>query len=232
MACVADRIVVSPFAMIGSIGVISTVPNFYERLKREGIEVGGGLKRVHMIVICLVVMHVQVEDVTAGQFKRTLTPYKKITPADKAKMRQDVEDIHRLFKDFVAQYRPHLDMAEVGTGEVWLGTLALQKGLCDELRTSDDFLLECLAQGNEVYRVRYGVRATGLRGVLQELEEERGKDEASAGSLLLGLITALNAVASALSLLGSGSSSLPPKDRVSFEPHLYSGDLDHTRYER
>jgi hypothetical protein len=38
MACIADRIVASPFAVLGSIGVISDIPNVYERLKSEGIE--------------------------------------------------------------------------------------------------------------------------------------------------------------------------------------------------
>jgi Peptidase family S49 N-terminal/Peptidase family S49 len=37
MACVADRIVASPFAVLGSIGVISEIPNVYERLKQEGM---------------------------------------------------------------------------------------------------------------------------------------------------------------------------------------------------
>merc|ERR1712072_752061 len=56
MSCVADKIVASPFAVIGSIGVISEVHNVYERLKEEGI---------------------QFQTVTAGKFKRTLTPTKK-----------------------------------------------------------------------------------------------------------------------------------------------------------
>jgi len=38
MSCVADKIVASPFAVLGSIGVISEMPNVYERLQREGIE--------------------------------------------------------------------------------------------------------------------------------------------------------------------------------------------------
>jgi hypothetical protein len=37
MACVADRIIASPFAVLGSIGVISEIPNAYERLKQEGM---------------------------------------------------------------------------------------------------------------------------------------------------------------------------------------------------
>jgi hypothetical protein len=37
MCCVADRIVASPMAVLGSIGVISDIPNFYERLAKEGM---------------------------------------------------------------------------------------------------------------------------------------------------------------------------------------------------
>lgn len=37
MCCVADRIVASPMAVLGSIGVISDIPNVYERLLKEGM---------------------------------------------------------------------------------------------------------------------------------------------------------------------------------------------------
>jgi Peptidase family S49/Peptidase family S49 N-terminal len=38
MACCADTIIASPFAVLGSIGVITDIPNVYDRLKHEGIE--------------------------------------------------------------------------------------------------------------------------------------------------------------------------------------------------
>ena len=37
MSCVADKIIASPFAVLGSIGVISDIPNIYNRLKDEGM---------------------------------------------------------------------------------------------------------------------------------------------------------------------------------------------------
>ena len=117
MACTADRLVASPFAVLGSIGVISEVPNVYERLKKEGI---------------------QFETVTAGKFKRTLTPTKKIDPKDVEKSKADIEDVLTLFKAFVAQQRPSLNIDEVATGETWFGADALERGLCDELKTTDD----------------------------------------------------------------------------------------------
>lgn len=135
MCCVADHIVASPFAVLGSIGVISDIPNVYERLKREGIEF---------------------QTVTAGKFKRTLTPTKKVTKEDIEKTKQDVEDILVLFRDFVAQNRPQLGpMDQWATGETWFGTDALDRKLCDEIKTADEVISDFVANGFEVYEVDY-----------------------------------------------------------------------------
>eukprot|EP00547_Thalassionema_nitzschioides_P016426 CAMPEP_0194234170 /NCGR_PEP_ID=MMETSP0158-20130606/1943_1 /TAXON_ID=33649 /ORGANISM="Thalassionema nitzschioides, Strain L26-B" /LENGTH=698 /DNA_ID=CAMNT_0038967255 /DNA_START=82 /DNA_END=2178 /DNA_ORIENTATION=+ len=134
MSCVADKIIASPFAVIGSIGVISEVPNVYNRLKEEGI---------------------QFQTVTAGKFKRTLTPTKKITKEDLTKSEEDIAEIFELFKGWVAQNRPQLNIDEVATGETWFGPAALEKGLCDEIKTVDDVLLDYIAEGCNVYSVKY-----------------------------------------------------------------------------
>eukprot|EP00588_Corethron_pennatum_P017141 CAMPEP_0194304672 /NCGR_PEP_ID=MMETSP0171-20130528/2347_1 /TAXON_ID=218684 /ORGANISM="Corethron pennatum, Strain L29A3" /LENGTH=736 /DNA_ID=CAMNT_0039056015 /DNA_START=162 /DNA_END=2372 /DNA_ORIENTATION=+ len=134
MSCVADKIIASPFAVIGSIGVISEVPNVYERLNKEGI---------------------QFQTVTAGKFKRTLTPTKKITPEDVAKSEEDIGEIFELFKGWVALNRPSLNIDEVATGETWFGPAALEKGLCDEIKTVDDVLLDYVTAGYNIYEVKY-----------------------------------------------------------------------------
>merc|ERR1712238_283006 len=134
MSCVADKIIASPFAVIGSIGVISEVPNVYERLKEEGIKF---------------------QTVTAGKFKRTLTPTKKITKEDVAKSEEEIGEIFELFKGWVAQNRPQLNIDEVATGETWFGPAALEKGLCDEIKTVDDVLLDFISEGCNVYQVKY-----------------------------------------------------------------------------
>merc|ERR1712238_653579 len=134
MSCVADKIVASPFAVLGSIGVISEVPNVYERLKEEGIKF---------------------QTVTAGKFKRTLTPTKKITQEDLAKSEEDIAEIFNLFKGWVEQSRPQLDIEEVATGETWFGPAALEKGLCDDIKTVDDVLLEYVDNNYNVYEVKY-----------------------------------------------------------------------------
>lgn len=132
MACVGDEIIASPFAMIGSIGVVTTIPNFSERLQREGVVV---------------------EDLTAGKYKRTLTPYKKATEEDRKKVQSELEQILSLFKNFVKTNRPKVDIDTIATGEVWLATDALKKGLVDSIMTADDLLLKYRQDGYEVFRL-------------------------------------------------------------------------------
>ena len=133
MACVADEIVASPFAVLGSIGVISEQPNVYERLKTEGIEF---------------------QTVTAGKFKRTLTPTKKVNKEDLEKSKKDIEAVLVLFKGFVEKNRPSLDIDNVATGETWFGNDALQRNLVDKLKTSDDVLLDLLGAGAEIFSIQ------------------------------------------------------------------------------
>jgi serine protease SohB len=136
MACVATRIVAAPFAILGSIGVIAQLPNFNRMLDGHGIDW---------------------EQITAGEYKRNVTMFGKNTDADRAKLKAELEDVHSLFKAAVASYRPELDLAKVATGEHWYGTRAVELGLADELKTSDQLLAE-LASKRDLYRVRYRIR--------------------------------------------------------------------------
>lgn len=133
MACVGNRIIAAPFAIIGSIGVIAQVPNFHRVLKKHDVEF---------------------EQFTAGEFKRTVTMFGENTEEAKTKFREEIEDIHVLFKDFIVQHRPDIDIAKVSTGESWPGTRALEKKLVDELKTSDDYLLEN-SQLADLYEISY-----------------------------------------------------------------------------
>ena len=120
MACVADRILAAPFAILGSIGVLAQIPNFHRMLDSHGIDF---------------------EQFKGGEYKRTVTMFGENTDADRAKLAQDIEEIHGIFKRFVTEQRPGLDIEKVATGEHWLGRRARDLGLCDELVTSDDYLL-------------------------------------------------------------------------------------------
>jgi len=133
MACVADRIVAAPFAIIGSIGVVAQIPNFHRLLKKNDIDV-----ELH----------------TAGQFKRTLTLFGENTEQGREKFREDLNETHELFKQFVHQQRPSLDIDSVATGEHWFGTQAKDKGLIDAIGTSDDLLIAEI-DNHEVIAVRY-----------------------------------------------------------------------------
>jgi serine protease SohB len=136
MACVANRILAAPFAILGSIGVLAQIPNFNRMLGNHGVDF---------------------EMITAGKYKRTVTMFGKNTDEDRAKLREELEDVHSLFKGAVAKYRPALDLEKVATGEHWYGTRALDLGLADELRTSDELLAE-LAKDHELYRLHYKVK--------------------------------------------------------------------------
>ncbi len=133
MACVADRIVSAPFAIVGSIGVIAQLPNFHKLLKKNDIEF---------------------EQITAGEFKRTLTMFGENSEKARDKFKEEIEATHGLFKDFIADHRPELDLDKVATGEHWFGQQALSLGLVDEISTSDDLIREACQQG-EVLQVRY-----------------------------------------------------------------------------
>ena len=114
MACVADRILAAPFAILGSIGVLAQIPNFHRLLDSHGIDF---------------------EQFKGGEYKRTVTMFGENTDADREKLRQDIEDIHAIFKTFVTEQRPGLDIDRVATGEHWLGRRAKDLGLCDTLVT-------------------------------------------------------------------------------------------------
>lgn len=133
MACVGHKILAAPFAIIGSIGVIAQVPNFHKVLKKHDVEF---------------------DQFTAGEFKRTVTMFGENTDEAKAKFREEIEDIHVLFKDFIVQHRPDVDIVKVSTGESWPGTRALERNLVDELKTSDDYLLEN-SQHADIYEIKY-----------------------------------------------------------------------------
>jgi serine protease SohB len=135
MACVAQHIVAAPFAIVGSIGVVAQLPNFHRLLQKHDIDF---------------------EQHTAGQYKRTLTLFGENDENGRQKFREELESIHLQFKQFIGQHRPRVELEQVATGEHWLATEALKLNLVDELRTSDDYLLDRYAS-KQVVRVQYRI---------------------------------------------------------------------------
>ena len=138
MACLANRMVAAPFAIIGSIGVVAQVPNFNKLLKKNDIDY---------------------ELFTAGEFKRTITMFGENTDKAREKFQSDLEDTHGLFKAHVKQFRPRVDIDAIATGDVWYGIQAIDLKLIDEVGTSDDYLMSA-CNDSDVFMVSYEFRKT------------------------------------------------------------------------
>ena len=158
MACVADKIYAAPFAILGSIGVIAQLPNFNRLLDNYGVDF---------------------EQVTAGQYKRNVTMFGKNTDEDREKLKEQLEEIHSLFKSSVNEYRPELNLDKVATGEYWYGTRALDLGLIDEIKTSDELLLE-MSKKYEIFSVKLKIKQplkkrlmSGVDSLLEKFEDIR-----------------------------------------------------------
>lgn len=138
MACIGSKILAAPFAIIGSIGVIAQLPNFHRLLKKNDIDF---------------------EMFTAGEYKRTVTMFGENTEKGKTKFVEELEDTHELFKSFVAEHRPQVNIPDVATGEVWYGKQALENNLIDDIQTSDEYLMSQRKEAN-IYLVKFAARKT------------------------------------------------------------------------
>jgi serine protease SohB len=136
MACVANKILAAPFAIVGSIGVIVQLPNFHRLLKNHDIDF-----EQHMV----------------GDYKRTISVFGENTDEGREKLQEELEDVQRLFKNLITEHRQQLDINKVATGEHWLGQQALALKLIDAIKTSDEYLME-RAKEATLYEVCYEVK--------------------------------------------------------------------------
>lgn len=136
MACVANEIIAAPFAIIGSIGVIAQLPNFHKLLEKNNIDF---------------------EQITAGEYKRTLTLFGKNTSEGREKLQSEINETHELFKSFVKNHRESVNIDEVATGEHWFATQCVDKKLVDHLQTSDDYLLKH-KDNHHIYELEFKIK--------------------------------------------------------------------------
>jgi len=136
MACVADKVIAAPFAILGSIGVIAELPNFNRILKKNDVDY---------------------EVYTAGKYKRTVSIMGEITKEGEEKFKEELESTHVLFKNMVSSNRPDMDIEKIATGEHWYGTQALELQLADEICTSDDYLYAA-SNDCDIYSISYEVK--------------------------------------------------------------------------
>jgi serine protease SohB len=144
---ILDRIVAAPFAVVGSIGVVAPVPNLHRLLQKNEIDF---------------------EEMTAGEFKRSVSIFGEITPAGREHFRGKLDATHEAFKEFVGQNRPRLEMAKVANGDTWLGREAMELGLVDELAASDDYLFRVRDQAR-IFEVSSEERKSVLQQILNRL---------------------------------------------------------------
>jgi serine protease SohB len=121
MACIADKIVAAPFAILGSVGVVASIPNFNKILRKHDVDY---------------------YQVTSGKFKRTVSLLGEVTPEGLDKFTEEIEATHELFKEHVKRFRPKVDVERIATGEHWYGTQARTLELVDSIGTSDDYLFK------------------------------------------------------------------------------------------
>ena len=143
MACVGDKIIAAPFAIVGSIGVVAQMPNFNKLLKKHDIDF---------------------ELLTAGEHKRTLTLFGKNTDKGREKFIEELNETHELFKEYVSKRRPNVDINKIASGEIWFGSKAKELSLVDEISTSDEYICSCFNSA-KVFEIKFVRKQTLLQRV-------------------------------------------------------------------
>ena len=115
----ADKIVAMPGSAVGSIGVISEIPNVAGLLDKVGVEF---------------------KVITAGKYKDTGSPYRAMTPTETAMIQGDVDEVYGQFIDIVAEGRKmqRSKVESMATGWAWNGEQAKKLGLVDQIGSYDD----------------------------------------------------------------------------------------------
>lgn len=149
MASVANEIIAAPFAVVGSIGVIAQVPNLNRLLKKHDIDY---------------------EEVTSGKYKRSVSFLGEITPDGRRHFEKKIEGTHDLFKQFVKDLRPQLNLEEVANGDHWYGKEAVALGLVDRLQTSDDFISQFI-ESHQVIKLTSPEKKNLVQKVSQAAEQ-------------------------------------------------------------
>lgn len=118
IASTADYVIANKMSITGSIGVYSSYLEFSGAMEKYGVGY---------------------EKLIAGEQKDTGTPFQKLGPESRKIMQEKVDKIHNYFMQEVAANR-NLSLEKVkklATGEIYLGSEALELGLIDALGDRD-----------------------------------------------------------------------------------------------
>ncbi len=121
VASSTDHIVASKMSIVGSIGVTASY-----------LRIGGILNKYNITY----------ERMVAGKYKDEGTPFRDMTPEERAMLQQDLDAIHREFIKAVAENRKtsYSEIEKLATGEVFLGEEALNAGLIDSIGSKQEAL--------------------------------------------------------------------------------------------
>lgn len=150
IASTAKNIIASEFAIIGSIGVLGQIPNFNKLLSKNNIKI---------------------EQHISGEYKKTLTIFGKNEEKGREKFIEIIKNTHELFKNYIKKNRPILPINEISTGEYWYGIDAIKLKLIDEIKTSDEYIMEKL-KTNNVYMIKT-IKTQDFKTILKDKIKEK-----------------------------------------------------------
>jgi len=160
VASASDKIYASRMSLLGSIGVVASY-----------VEVAGTLERYNATYRSL----------TAGEFKDTGSPFKRLTPREEQMFERQLNVMHEYFIQSVAENRglPEDKVRQIANGWIYLGQESLELGLIDEIGGEDE-VVEDLEEllGEPVEAVEYYVPLGFFQqafGVFKESSFEVGK---------------------------------------------------------
>jgi protease-4 len=119
VACAADLIIANPGTTTGSIGVIMQFANVEQLTKKLGVDMFA---------------------LKAGRYKDVGSPFRTMTPEDKAYIQQLIDNVYQQFIRDVAKNRkiPLAKMKELAEGRIYTGEEAKKVGLVDALGNLPD----------------------------------------------------------------------------------------------
>ncbi len=119
LACAADSVFANPGTLTGSIGVIMEIP-----------DVSGAMGKVG----------VRMQVIKSGQLKDIGSPYRTMTPEERAALQSVIDDTYEQFVDAVAEGRglSREKVLALATGNVMTGRQAKAAGLVDQLGDLED----------------------------------------------------------------------------------------------
>lgn len=128
VAAASDSIVANPGTLTGSIGVILSVTNVSELLRKLGIEA---------------------DVIKAGARKDMGSPLRPLTAEDRATFQRMLDQVHDQFIDAVASGRrmPLERMRKLADGRVFTGQQALDSGLVDQMGGLQDAIRLAASRG-------------------------------------------------------------------------------------